>query len=119
MAAANVPALAAQLSPGKWDSDPDSPEENLRTFTEWVEEFERWMDMCGLEGQTDQQKWAFMIATGKDDMKDLIVHQAGIQIRSRPRIEAVEAREYRPAVPANADGEGGVDAQEEVIGIGG
>ena len=83
-------ALANNLSPGKWESDPASPEENLRTFNEWVEEFDRWIRHCGVPLQI-QQRWALMIATGKEDMKDLVIHQAGVQVKQRPRIDFVQA----------------------------
>ena len=58
-----------------------------------------------------------VIATGKEDMKDLIVHQARVQIRARPQIEAVEAVEYQPAILPDEDGNGGRAAIEEVIGV--
>ena len=75
--AGQLAGFATHLSPGKWESDPASPEENLRTFNEWIEEFERWIDICGID-PPDQQRWAMVIATGKEDIKDLIVHQAKI-----------------------------------------
>ena len=75
-----VTTLASQLIPGKWTADPASPEENLRTFNEWVEEYERWIDLCDMQ-LSEKQMWALMISTGKEDMKDLVLKQANVQVR--------------------------------------
>ena len=114
--AGQLAGFATHLSPGKWESDPASPEENLRTFNEWVEEFERWIDICGM-GLNIQQKWALMIATGREDMKDLMLHQAGIQVKQRERVNFVQGVPYQPAVQPDANGQGGRGAIEEVIQI--
>ena len=99
--AGNVSTFAAGLSPGKWDSDPASPEENLRTFTEWIEEFERWLDICGLQDQTDQQKWALVIATGKNDMKQ--GYRSELDREERLWCTDLTDRQYQPMLMEKAE----------------
>ena len=80
----------------------------MRTFNEWIEEFERWEDICDMN-LTDKQRWALVISTGKEDMKDLVIKQAGVQVRQQVFIQAVQ---HQPAVPAGANGN--PPAQQEV-----
>ena len=80
--AANITTLASQLSPGKWEADPESPEESLRTFTEWVDQFEEWIDICGLDLSV-RQKWGLLMNTGGPEVRDIVLHQAKIQIQKK------------------------------------
>ena len=91
-------SIAASLNPGEWTSDVSS-EENLKTFNRYVTRFERWLDVCGMDGFSDKQKWQLLMATAGNDMEDLVLHQAGIQTKLIPEVPAVRG------VPA---GEGGV-----------
>ena len=112
--AGHIATLAGQLNPGKWTRDPASPEENLRTFNEWVEEFDRWIDICDMQ-LSEKQRWALMISTGKEDLKDLLLHQAGVQIKQQDFIQAVP---YQPAIIAGPNGNDPTGRAEiqEVIG---
>ena len=112
-------AIAASLHPGEWTKDP-SPEESLKTFNLYIEQFERWIDVCGIVLNLRQQ-WNLLIATGKTDMEDLVRHQAKVEIRQVQFVQAVQAREAVIGVPAGVNGQPpAVEAQpavEEVIGV--
>ena len=72
--AGHMAAIAASLNPGEWVKD-ISPEENLRTFNEYVEAFDRWLDVCDMRLSL-KQKWGLLIATAGNKMKDIVLHQA-------------------------------------------
>ena len=98
MAAAAFASIGASLNPGEWNKT-TSPEENSRTFEKYITKFSRWMSVCSMD-LNDKQKWDLLLATGGDDMEDLVIHQAGVETRSMarvaaavgpPRVEAVAA----------------------------
>ena len=105
-------AFTASLHPGEWVQD-TSPEENLRTFKLYIEQFERWLDVCGVELNI-KQRWGLLLATGKTDMEDL-AKRAKIETR---QIEEVQAVQGQPAVIGVAAGPGGqppaIEAREAV-----
>ena len=71
------------------------------------------IDICDMQLSV-KQRWALMIATVKEDLKDLVVKQARIEVRQQDFVQAVP---HQPAVPANADGEGGREEVAEVLEV--
>ena len=81
--------IAATLNPGAWTKD-TSPEENLRTFNRYIVEYGRWYGICAAQlNLTGSQRWDLFLATGGKDLEDLVVHEAGVEIRQRARVDAV------------------------------
>ena len=99
-----ITALAANLNPGEWSKDV-SPEKNLKTFNRYITRFEHWINVCEMENFTDKQKWNLMIATGGNNLEDLIVHQ--VETRQQNAVLAVVANPgAQPPVLARAKTKG-------------
>ena len=83
---------SASLNPGEWTKDP-SPEDQLKTFDKYIVRYQRWMTVCRMNLQPNE-KWELLLATGGDDMEDLVLHRAGVEVR---HIQAVQAVQGQPA----------------------
>ena len=116
--AGHMAAIAASLNPGGWEKDP-SPEGNLKNFDDYIDKFDRWLDVCDMQ-LTIRQKWGLLIATGGTHMKDLVIHQAAVEVRQIPEVQAVQAVQGVVGVPAGPQGNPpavqAVQAVAEVIG---
>ena len=96
-------AIAANLSPGEW-SKTNSAEENGTSFARWITKYERWESIaCGALNHTIEQRWNLLLATGGSDLEDILLHQAKVQTKAIPRVDAVEPLEEIPLIEANAD----------------
>ena len=95
--------IAANLAPSQWTKT-TSAEENSTSFEKWINQYERWESIaCGGLGHTDTQRWNLLLASGGSDLKDILLHQAKVQIKDIPRVDPVEGRDEIPEIPEDAE----------------
>ena len=80
-------AIAASINPGTWEKVA-SPEKNSKSFGKYMVKFNRWISVCGMAALTDKQKWDLLLATAGEDMEDMVVNQAGVEIRQVAQLNA-------------------------------
>ena len=111
-------AISANLHPGGWTKG-ESTEENLRSFNEWYESYQRWNNVCMKGMALDiTQKWDMFVATGGTDLHD-VVKEAGIIMWERDAVDYQAAVEYRAAGvnndPPERQAQDEVRAQDRVV----
>ena len=92
-------AISANLHPGNWVKS-DRAEENLRSFNQWFEQYERWTNVC-IRGVPldDSMKWDILIAAAGHDLHD-IMKEAGVETRKREAKNAIQHQDAQEAVEA-------------------
>ena len=100
-------AISANLHPGHWVKT-EAAEENLRSFNEWFDSYQRWTNVC-LRGvqMDDSMKWDMLVAAAGTDLHD-IMKEAGIVTVLRNGANAIPWAAYVPEqvhVPAGPGGE--------------
>ena len=111
-------AISANLHPGGWTKG-EGTEENLRSFNQWFESYERWTNVCMKGMNLDiTQKWDMFVATGGTDLHD-IVKEAGIIMIQREQVQFRAAVEYRAAGvnndPPERQAEDEIPAQDPIV----
>ena len=96
-------AISANLHPGHWVKT-DRAEENLRSFNQWFNQYERWTNVC-IRGVAldDSMKWDILIAPAGPDLHHNM-KEAGIETRKR---EARNSIQNQDTVEAVEEGENG------------
>ena len=108
MANPALSAIAANNNPGKWEKAL-LPVEQLKSFTKYAKHFHQWLTIVELDNMRMDRKWNLFIATGGDNIEDLVVHQTAIEIRfqeqpgTRSRWTG-SRRSPRPRTAKDADG---------------
>ena len=92
-------AISANLHPGTWTKS-EHTEENLRSFNQWFERYERWTNVC-LRGVNldDSMKWDVLIAAAGSDLHD-IMKEACIETSKRIAQNEIPHRDAQEEVPA-------------------
>ena len=86
MANPALSAIAANINPGKWEKAL-LPVEQLKSFTKYAKHFHQWLTIVELDNMRMDRKWNLFIATGGDNIEDLVVHQTAIEIRFQEQVE--------------------------------
>ena len=63
------------------------PDEQLKSFTKYAKQFHQWLTIVELDNMRMDRKWNLFIATGGDNIEDLVVHQTAIEIRFQEQVE--------------------------------